>query len=277
MEEPVPASASALMSAAARAAHLLVDTPPHLICDDLALRLCRSLPTSPLDYQLAHRDEPVLAAARFSACVRARFAADTLGHVEPRQGVLLGAGLDHPVGDTAGVQWWTVDLPDVLAWRADLYERAGLTDRCCPSQADLTADDLVHALVVAGLDTSRPVMVVWLGGTMYLPDEAVQHVFAQCADLAAGSVLVADFVTPPADRDQAGQAYADALATAVGGHEPWRCQVSAQNLGDWLGESSWQVSRTAAEADAVPAGFWDRRDALKPMRLVQLVEANIPV
>jgi len=63
----------------------------------------------------------------------------------------------------------------------------------------------------------------------------------------------------------------------VGGHAPLRCQVSAHIAGDWLGKSGWQVSRTAAEADAVPAGFWDRRDALKPMRLVQLVEAHIPV
>ena len=198
------------MSTAARAAHILVDDPPHLITDDVAFRLCRSLPASPLDYQLANPAEPVLAAARLSACMRARFTADTLHDSDLLQCVLLGAGLDHPATDDAGAAWWAVDLPDVLAWRADMFAQAGLADRCCHVPADLTADGLVKALVGAGLDVARPVLVAWLGGSMYLPEQAVRRVLSQLGVLASGSVLVADFVVPAPDRDQAGRDYANA-------------------------------------------------------------------
>lgn len=60
-------SMTALMSAAARAAHLLVDDAPHLWDDPVALALCRALRPSPLDYQLARPAAAVLASARPSA------------------------------------------------------------------------------------------------------------------------------------------------------------------------------------------------------------------
>ena len=252
----------------------MVDDLPLLMVDDVALRLCRSLPASPLDYQLAQPGDPVLAAARFSACVRSRFATNALRASGLSQCVLLGAGLDHPVGEVDDVAWWAVDLPDVLAWRTDLYQQAGLADRCIHVPANLTTAHLVDALTMAGLDASQPVMVAWLGGTMYVPEAAVHRVCDQLGILATGSVLVADIVEPPAHRDQAGQAYADAITQAVGGREPWRCQVSPDNLAVWLQQAGWQISRSIPEAEAVPAGFWHRHDSLTPMRLIQLIEAH---
>jgi len=42
-----------------------------------------------------------------------------------------------------------------------------------------------------------------------------------------------------------------------------------------LEQAGWRVTQSLPEADAAPQGFWDRGDALKPMRLIQLVQARI--
>ena len=94
------------------------------------------------------------------------------------------------------------------------------------------------------------------------------------AAVRAAHPLVDDFVVPPADRDQAGRAYADAITQTVGERELWCCQASPDDLADWLRQTGWQKSRSIPDAEAVPNGFWHRHDALAPMRLIQLIEAH---
>jgi len=273
VENESPASVSALMAAAARAAHSLVDDPPHLLVDDVASRICRSMPASPLDYHLAHPREPVLAAARLSACARAKFAADALRASRLSECVLLAAGLDQLAGLDPGARCWAVDLPDVLAWRARVCEQAMVADPCRAVPADLAGGDLLARLVASGLDPGRPVFVAWLGGSMYLPASQARAVLEQLAGLPAGTALVFDHILPARDRDAAGRRYAQALAGAMGGREPWRCVPSPDEVTGWLADAGWRVARSVDEAQAVPAGFWDRRDALHPMRLVRLLHA----
>ena len=261
------------MSTAARAAHPLIDDPPHIFVDDVAARICDSLAASPLDYQLANPGEPVLAAARLSACVRSRYSADAFGESGLHQYVLLGAGLDHH-RVSSDTRCWAVDLPNVLAWRANVFVEAGIHDACAPVPCDLGDEVLLQLLADAGLDTSQPVFVAWLGATMYLEPTAVVSVLTQLGSLPVGSVLVADVILPISGRDEAGREYAHALAEALGGRELWRCTPSAEQIADWLGNAGWRAITQVGEADAVPAGFWDRSDSLRPMRLVNLVQAH---
>ena len=261
------------MSTAARAAHPIVDDPPYIFIDDAASKICRSMAASPLDYQLANPAEPVLAAARLSACTRARCAADAFRASELSQYVLLGAGLDYPVCDPS-VRCWAIDLPGVLEWRTEVFANAGMPDRCIHVPADLTGASLVPALLAADLDADEPVFIAWLGGTMYLDRASIDAVFTELAHLRTGSVMIADFILPATDRDGAGAAYAVALAGAIGGREPWRCTPNRDQIADMLSRAGWQDVQQEDEDAALPVGFWDRSDSLHPMRLVNLVETH---
>lgn len=266
------------MSAAARAAHVLVDSPPHLFVDDGARRVCESAGSpSPLDFHLAHPGEPVLAAARLSAAARSAYTEQRLLRSGIAQYVVLGAGLDTSgarVPDACDV--WYVDLPGVLAWRSALLESAGVPDSGVAVPVDLSVHEPLPALVHAGLRPDAPVFVAWLGVSMYLDADAVRRTFASLGTLASGSELVFDHILPPAGRDAAGAAYARAVGAAVGAQgEPWRCTPTTGELGSWLDAGGWSTVETVGEARSLPQGFWDRSDALRPMELVSFTYARL--
>lgn len=278
MTQKTTPSPSALMSAAARAAHLLVDDAPPLLTDEQARALCTAADPNPLGYQLAAPDVPVLAAARLSATARSRFAEERLRAASGiEQYVVLGAGLDTSGHRTPpGVSTWLVDLPGVLAWRAMLFSDAGLVDVGAPAPVDLASEDLVARLVAAGLRPERPAFVSWLGTTMYLGREQIDGVLRALSGLAPGSQLVLDHVLPAAQRDAAGQSYADAVASALGASgEPWLSTFGGADMAAVLGHVGWASLGSVAEADSVPDGFWDRRDALRSQRLIQFAHAGL--
>lgn len=269
-------SMTALLSAAARAAHPIVDAAPHLIDDAVAKALCKTQRPSPLDYQLAQPDTPVLASARLSACVRSAFADAQLCASGLDQYVVLGAGLDtsaHRLPD-GGVHTWLLDRPGVLAWRARLLEQAGIPDAGTALPSDLVSHHLIADLTAAGLEITRPAFVAWLGVSMYLDEAVVRRVLADLAELAPGSHLALDHILPPALRDERGAAYASAIAAAAGrADEPWLCTPTPDALSAWLDDAGWDVVQQVDEADATGPHFWPRADSLHPMRLVQLIHA----
>lgn len=267
------ASLSALFSAAARAAHELVDQPPHLVLDPDARALCAQFSPSPLDYQLAQPHQPILAGARVATVARACFARAGLDRSRLRQCVLLGAGLDSSVYRGLDVRVWLVDRPDVLSWRAELFAEAGLPDHGRPVPTDLAADGLLPALAAAGLDLEEPVFVAALGLVMYLTDADLQALLARLAGLAIGSRLVFDSIVPPSLRDAAAQEYAEAITTSVGGREPWGATPHPDELADWLARSGWRQVQSMAEADGVPEAFWAANPQLARTGLARLVEA----
>lgn len=268
---------TALMSAAARAAHPLVDDAPHLWDDPVAVALCRALHPSPLDYQLARPDAAVLAAARLSTVTRSAFTQNRRRGSGLEQYVVLGAGLDtsaHHRHEGAWARTWLVDLPGVLAWRAGLFQQAGLGDVGTTVPSDLAAGHVIEDLTAAGLDRTRPAFVAWLGVSMYLEAAAVRAVLVDLARLAPGSRLVFDHILPAGLRDEAGATYAQGVAAATGAAgEPWRCTPGPDELTAWLDDAGWDVVEDVAEADAPEPGFWPRTDSLRRMRLVRLTHA----
>lgn len=277
MEPQITSSLSALLSAAARAAHLHVDPAPYVLVDHQAEPLSTAgLPAdaSPLTYQLEAPEEPVLAAARVATLARSRFADDVHRESGLNQHIVLGAGLDTSGHRApAGARTWLVDLPGVLRWRAARFAAAGITDVGTPVPADLVSDDVVASLVRAGLEPERPAMVAWLGTTMYLDPAQVEAVLRRLAQLAPGSRLVLDHVLPPSDRDAAGRAYAEAVATMVGATgEPWRSSFSVRQIEALLDVTGWRLRRSEDEHACLPVGSGCR--GARAQRLVRLVEAG---
>lgn len=274
MTEPTSAaSLSALLSAAARAAHELVDQPPHLLLDPDARALCAQFSPSPLDYQLSQPNHPVMATARIATIARAGFARAVLQASGLTQCVLLGSGLDSSLYRGLDASVWLVDRPDVLAWRAELFSQAGLHDTGRPVPSDLATDDLLPALVEAGLDIGKPIFVAALGLVMYLTDADLQALLGRLTPLTSGSRVVFDSIVPASLRDAAAHAYADAITGSIGGAEPWHCTPHPDDLSRWLQQAGWAPTQLLVEADWVPAAFWAANPGLGRSRLSVLVEA----
>jgi methyltransferase (TIGR00027 family) len=273
LKDPLP-STTALMSAAARAAHDALDNPPRLIHDLDAKALCALFEPSPLDFQLAFPEEPVLAAARASTVIRAAFAHQALTDSGLDQCIVLGAGLDTSVYRGATTSVWLVDRAEVLAWRRTLFGQAGLADPAVAVAADLVAADLLPRLVEAGLERERPVLAVGLGLSMYLDPQQNRDILAQLAGLAEGSQLVFDAILPDDESDEAGRRYTGAVAAAAGASgEPWLSRIGREPVAGILADYGWRLLTQVAEAEAAPRLFWDANPHLRPMRLVQLIHA----
>lgn len=258
-----PFPRSAVMAAAARAAHLLVDRPPHLHVDEVAARLLDADGTEPIGYHLRLADNPLLCAVRVEATCRARFADDVLLASRARQLVVLGAGLDTSAHRHPGIDVYEVDLPAAQQAKRAAVARAGLTDAVRYVPADLARDGLAPALLAAGADSSRALVVTALGLTMYLDPQAVAGLLAQVAGWPGGAELVADHLLP-AD-GQAAREYAAGVGTAVAdGGEAWRSAFTAQQMGALCLQAGFGQVRTLRPEQAVPAACWRRTDALRP-------------
>lgn len=142
-----------------------------------------------------HRALRFFIAARHR-CAEDRVHAAVAGGVD--QVVVLGAGLDtfayrmdHP-----GVAVVEVDHPATGAWKRELLREAGIDvpEHASHVGVDFERDDLVTALRAGGLDTRRPVVVMWLGVIPYLTRRAVAATLRALGSLSCE--VVADYRAP---------------------------------------------------------------------------------
>ena len=91
-----------------------------------------------------------------------------------RQVVILGSGFDmRPhVFQTEGVRFCDVDQDAVLAFKSKVLEAHGVT-LCAGIPCNYLEVDLPAKLVEAGFDPDAPMLIVWEGNTMYLPEELI--------------------------------------------------------------------------------------------------------
>lgn len=91
-----------------------------------------------------------------------------------QQIVVLGAGFDmRPMMfQTDGVRFCDVDQPAVLAFKRKVLESRGLTP-CAAIPCNYLEVDLPGKLAEVGFDLDTPLLFVWEGNTMYLPEGLV--------------------------------------------------------------------------------------------------------
>lgn len=262
-------SRSALMAAAARAAHLLVDSPPVIFVDTLAREMLGERAEELLSYHQNNGSHPILARARAAVVTRSRFTEDRVPGFP--QYVILGAGLDTYASRQSTPRVFEVDHPDTQAWKRDRLESTAVY-----VPVDLETDPLMPALLQAGFNSAEPALVSWLGVTMYLTPEAITKTVAELATCAPGTELIADYMLPPELRDERGQAYVDMVApnTADNG-EPWRTFFRPENLTELLTSHGFTEVRHVTERDSVDADLWKRSDALTPATLTMLAQATL--
>lgn len=271
-------SRTALLSAAARAAHLLVDERPPIFADPLAKTLLGDRAEELLGYHLSYGSHPALSGARTTAVTRSRYTENRLAEMGVDQYVILGAGLDsYAYRGADHVRVFEVDTPVTQRWKRTLLADTGIAT---PKTVEFVAVDfekeqpLTGPLGQAGFDPARPALVSWLGVTMYLTEEAISHTLHAIGSFAPGTELIVEHLLPAALRDEAGQTYAElVMAAAAENGEPWRTFLSTEQMAallrDHLLEPIEHVGQRETLAD------WDRGDALRPTELSVLTRARV--
>jgi methyltransferase (TIGR00027 family) len=187
-----------------RAMHVLVDPPPHVLEDEIGLRL--------VDPGDGWRDRPDMdpgatRGSRAAVVARARFLEDLVAAQADRgvdQYVLLGAGLDtfarRRRGPASRMHVFEADRPGTQdGKRRRLVELgSGIPDRLHLVPVDFEADagSRPDRLVAAGSGPGRPAVVASAGVSMYLTEEATAATLRHIAGFAPGSTLAMTFLLP---------------------------------------------------------------------------------
>jgi methyltransferase (TIGR00027 family) len=186
-----------------RALHLEVDPPPHVLEDEIGLRL-----VAPDDGWRHRPDMDPHFTSRFRASIvaRARFIEDMVVERAGRgvgQYVILGAGLDSFAQRrpeiASSLKVFEVDPPGPQAWkRRRLIELGfGIPEWLRLVPVDFEAGDAWwQRLAAAGFDSGQPAIVASTGVSMYLTKDAIAATLRQIAALAPGSMLAMTFLLP---------------------------------------------------------------------------------
>jgi methyltransferase (TIGR00027 family) len=284
-DEPAEApDSTAVRVALWRAMHVQVDPPPHVLEDEIGLRLADP------DDDWHHRpdmDPNATSGFRAAIVARARFIEELVAEQAADgvvQYVVLGAGLDtfaqRRPEIASGITVFEVDQPGPQAWkRQRLIELGyGIPDWLRLVPVDFEASESWwDQLAAAGFDPDRPAVVVSTGVTMYLTKEATAATLRQLAGLAPGSTLVMTFLLPTQlldDADSTGLRASEKGARASG--TPFISFYTPPEMLTMAGEAGFEDPRHVPGTVLAQRYFADRTDGLRPSSGEDLLVATIP-
>ncbi|MEU2738761.1 class I SAM-dependent methyltransferase [Streptomyces sp. NPDC007095] len=255
-----------------RAMHVRVDSPPHVIEDEIGLRLA-----APDEGWERRPDMDPRGTSGFRAAIvaRARFiedlVAEQVGH-GVAQYVVLGAGLDtfaqRRPEIAARLRVFEIDQPDTQAWkRRRLIELGyGIPDRLRLVPVDFEAGaDWWERLSDAGFDPGRPTVVACTGVTMYLTKDATAATLRRLAGLAPGSTLAMTFMLPAELVDDADRPALEATkpqAQAAG--TPFISFYAPQEMLALARDAGFKDVHHVSGTALAERYFADRTDGLRP-------------
>jgi methyltransferase (TIGR00027 family) len=270
-EPTVAPEGSAVRVALWRALHVQVDSPPHVLTDEVGLRLAAP--------DAGWRDRPDMdpsATSGFRAAVvaRARFVEDLVNAQATggvTQYVILGAGLDtfaQRRPDTGSpLSVFEVDQPGPQAWkRRRLVELGyGVPDWLHLVPVDFEAsEDWWGQLVASGFDPSRPAVIAATGLTMYLTKDATAATLRRIGRTAAGSTLVMTFLLPIDLLDAADQPALEAtVPTAQAAGTPFISFYAPDEMLA-LADGSFRSTQHVPGTSLAERYFAGRTDGLRP-------------
>ncbi|MFP3566160.1 class I SAM-dependent methyltransferase [Paraburkholderia sp. SIMBA_030] len=255
-----------------RALHVEADPPPHVLEDDIGLKLL----APDKDWRdRGDMDPQFTRPFRASIVARARFIEDLVVEQAGRglsQYVVLGAGLDSfaqrrpEIASRLAV--FEVDRPVPQAWkRQRLIELGfGVPDWLRFVPVDFEAGGSWRdGLVIAGFDDSKPAIVVSTGVSMYLTRDANAATLRQVGTLAPGSTLAMTFLLPLELADpevRPGLEMAEKGARASG--TPFLSFFTPPEILALAHEAGFREARHVSAADLTRRYFAGRTDDLRP-------------
>ncbi|MFC7304191.1 class I SAM-dependent methyltransferase [Streptomyces monticola] len=253
-----------------RALHVQVDPPPHVLADEIGLRLA-----APGEGWRRRGDMDPRATSRYRAGIvaRARFVEDLVveqaGH-GIGQYVILGSGLDtfaQRRPEVAGrLRVFEVDKPSHQAWKQQRLRELGYGMphwlRLVPCDFE-AGESWWDQLADAGFDADRPAVVASTGVSMYLTQEANAATLRRLASLAPGSLVVMSFLPPlelteEDERPGLGAAAAGARSSGT----PFISFYAPQDMLALAREAGFPRVRHVASAELDQRYFTGRTDGL---------------
>ena len=255
-----------------RALHVRIDPPPHVLEDEIGIKLLAPQE----DWHLRGDMHPQFTRPfRASIVGRARFIEDLVIDQAGRglsQSVILGAGLDSFAQRrpeiASRLRVFEVDQPGPQAWkRQRLIELGfGVPDWLRFVPVDFEAGGSWRdGLVAAGFDESKPAIVVSTGVSMYLTKEANAATLRQVAGLARGSTLAMTFLLPLELSDpevRPGLEMAEKGARASG--TPFLSFFTPKEILALAHETGFGEARHVSAADLTQRYFAGRTDGFRP-------------
>ncbi|MGV9823523.1 class I SAM-dependent methyltransferase [Nocardia xishanensis] len=271
-------SRTALITAAARAAHLVVDHQPHLFHDTVAASLLGTQAEELIGYHRKFGEHLILSGARAQVTVRSHYTEARLAASGHTQYVTLGADLDtfaYRIGGDVAV--FEVDHPGTQRWKRDLLADAGIATIGVEFVGvDFENDCLAEQLATHSFDPARPALVSWLGVSMYLTAPAIAATLAVLGRCAPGTELIMEYALPAHLLDERGVTYASHALTATADlSEPWHSYFAPEELSAMLDTHGFTVQEHRSQREAVPPALWQRTDGLRPVDLCRLVRAKV--
>lgn len=281
-DEESEAEDTALRVALWRAMHVQVDAAPHVLEDEIGLRL--AAPGE--DW----RDRPDMDPDgtrwfRAGIVARARFVEDLVAEqadLGVTQYVILGAGLD-TFGQrrpelASRLRVFEVDQPGPQAWKRRRLHELGFG---VPESLRLVPVDFeggeswLEELVAIGFDPGRPAVVVSTGVTLYLSKEANAATLRQIAGLAPASTLAMTFLVPS---DLVDDVLRPGFEAATRGAEaagtPFLSFYTPEEMIAMARAAGFREARYVSAAHLNERYFADRADGLRTARGEELLVAT---
>ncbi len=270
MAETTSPDPTAVRVALWRALHLLVDPPPHVVTDDLALKLA-----SPDDTWRARPDMDPDGTRMFRASIvgRARFIEDLVRECA-REGVdqyvILGAGLDTFAqrAHMPGLQVFEIDRPGPQAWKRQRLIDLGLgiADGLRFVPVDFEAGAAWPSqLAAAGFDKSKPAVIASAGVSMYLTAEANAAMLREVATFARGSTFAMTFLLPPAlTEPELREGFERARQGARASGTPFVSFFPPAELLQLARDAGFRTAQHVSAATVTERYFAGRSDGLRP-------------
>lgn len=254
-----------------RALHVRIDPPPHVLVDEVGLKLAAPDEEWQSRPDMSEFTRPF----RASILARARFVEDLVceqATVGVEQYVILGAGLDtfaQRRPEVAGrMRVYEVDRPGAQAWKRQRLIDMGFGIAPCLRLVSVdfeAGEPWWERLVASGFDPARPAIVASTGVSMYLTSEAITATLRQVAALAAGSTLVMSFMLPiemtePELRPAIERAAQGARASGT----PFISFFTPDEMLAVARAAGFRQVRHVSAADLAELYFADRTDSLRP-------------
>jgi methyltransferase (TIGR00027 family) len=201
-EQMVAPDNTAVRVALWRALHVEIDSPPHVLEDQVGLKL-----VAPGDGWRSRPDmSPFTRPFRASIVARGRFIEDLVEEQAARgvgQYVILGAGLETFAQRrpelASRLLMFEIDRPGPQAWKrrrlVDLGFGIPSFLRFVPVDFE-AGEPWWERMAASGFDSGRPAVVASTGVSMYLTRDAIAATLHAIASLAPGSTLAISFLLP---------------------------------------------------------------------------------
>jgi methyltransferase (TIGR00027 family) len=259
-----------------RAMHVEIDPPPHVLQDEIGLKL---LAPDANWRRRGDMDPAFTRSFRAAIVARARFIEDLVVEQAGRglvQYVILGAGLDSFAQRRSEIasclRVFEIDRPGPQAWKRQRLAELGfgIPDWLRFVPIDFEAGGFLggawrEGLARAGFDESKPAVVASMGVSMYLTRVANEATMRHVATLAPGSTLAATFLLPlelAAPEVRPGLEMAEKGARASG--TPFLSFFTPLEIITLAHEAGFREARHVSAADLTRRYFAGRKDGLRP-------------